>query len=182
MSFPSDAVRVRTGAALLALVMCACGERGADAGDRLDVDSSHALHIADPALMAACDSIDSWIRSAIRTPVNRTDGRYTGTARGATRYGCQIVAADTLQLEATVRPFDTVRDALTRAGWTEELAYSADGPEGSMLGLRDDSRVCVLQHYWEAGSDDERAVVPHAPVPYDLRIECFREAARTSAQ
>lgn len=128
--------------------------------------------------MAACDSIHAWIRGTIPSPVTRTDGRYTGSARGATRYGCQIAAADTLQPEVRQRPFDVVRDALVRQGWTEELTYVADGPEGSMVGLRDDSRVCVLEQYWESGSDDERAVVPHSPIPYDLKVECFREAAR----
>jgi hypothetical protein len=185
MSFPSSTLRARSNVRLtvIALVACvACGDRQGNDGDGLQVDSSNALHIADPALMAACDSIDAWIRSATTASVQRTDGKYTGSTRGATRYGCQIAAADTLQPEAGVRPFDTVRDALMRAGWSEELVYSADGPEGSMLGLRDDSRVCVLQHYWEAGSDDERAAVPHMPMPYDLRVECFREAPRTGTQ
>ena len=166
-------------AALVLLLACnrdapdgSGGERGA-AG----TDSGRALQLADPELFAACDTLEQWVDKVLRGEVARSNGRFTGSARGLTRYGCRLTAADTLAPDVP-RPLESVWQALAMRGWTLDNAYMADGPEGSMLGLRSGSLLCVLQHYWEAASDDERATSPDVPFRYDVEVECYREAAR----
>jgi hypothetical protein len=143
-------------------------------------EGSRALQLADPELYATCDSLDQWVHAVVPRGAQRTNGRFTGTARGATRFGCRITAADTLAPDLPQRPLELVWQNLAARGWTVEQAYVADSPEGSMLGLRSDTVLCVLQHSWQTASDDERAARPDVPVPYELAVECFREAARGS--
>jgi hypothetical protein len=168
---------------LLSGLALAC--RGDDAPDspdavngRAGVDTSRALHIADPQLFAVCDTLGALVDSVTPRPVLRTNGRFTGAALGAVRYGCHITAADTLQPDVAERPLAVVWRSLVARGWSLDQAYVADGPDGSMLGLRHGTTLCVLQHFWETGSDDERVPRPETPFHYEMVVECFREAAR----
>jgi hypothetical protein len=170
-------------AALALLAAAACEprpprDRGAQGDDTSRADSGRALQLADPALYATCDTLEQAVRGVVTRGAQRINGRFTGTARGATRYGCRITAADVLAPDAPQRPLEVVWKGLAGRGWTVEQSYVADGPEGSMLGLRSGSRLCVLQHSWQTGSDDERASRPDVAVPYEIAVECFREAAR----
>jgi hypothetical protein len=169
--------------AVAVLTTAACERR--DARDRAGqgddssrADTGRALQLADPELYATCDSLEQSVRAVVTRGAERTNGRFTGAARGATRYGCRITAADVLSPDAPQRPLEAVWQGLAARGWTVEQAYVADGPEGSMLGLRSGSLLCVLQHSWQTGSDDERAARPDVDVPYEIAVECFREASR----
>lgn len=153
-------------------------ERAGQGDDTSRSDTGRALQLADPELYATCDSLERSVRGVVTRGAERINGRFTGTARGVTRYGCRIIAADVLAPDAPQRPLEVVWKGLAARGWTVEQAYVADGPEGSMLGLRSGSLLCVLQHSWQTGSDDERAGRPDVAVPYDIAVECFREAAR----
>lgn len=145
-------------------------------------DTGRALQLADPALFAACDSIARWFDGMAGGPVERVDGRFTGTVRGAVRYGCRISVADTLQPGVDQRPMERIWQILADRGWQGDPAWEADGPEGAMVGLRDGTVLCVLQQSWFAGSDDERAGTPEQPVRYEMSAECFREPVRTPAR
>jgi hypothetical protein len=177
--------RWAAGVALVLVALSACDRgpgrnRSGQAGDRPGADSGRALQLADPELYATCDSLQQWVR-AVAPRAQRTDGRFTGAARGATRFGCRITASDMLAPDVEQRPLEVVWQSLAARGWTVEQSYVADSPEGSMLGMRSGVTLCVLQHSWQTGSDDERAARPDVPVPYELAVECFREASRQAA-
>jgi hypothetical protein len=181
----SPSLEVRRATALLAsalLALTSCERRDArdptDGEEPSGADSGRALQLADPQLYATCDTLEQSVTAVVTRGAQRTNGRFTGTARGLTRYGCRITAADVLPPEAPQRPLEAVWQGLAARGWTVEQAYVADGPEGSMLGLRSSSLLCVLTHSWQTGSDDERAARPDVAVPYNIEVECFREAAR----
>jgi hypothetical protein len=186
MRWPRSELRRRRWAVAAALVLLGAGacERGpsrdaaGEANHAPRADTGRALQLADPALYATCDSLEQWVRGVVPRGAQRTNGRFTGIARGLTRYGCHITAADVLAPDAPQRPLESVWQNLAARGWTVEQEYVADGPDGSMLGLRSGSVLCVLQHSWQTASDDERAARPDVPVPYELAVECFREASR----
>jgi hypothetical protein len=186
MPLPRAELRRGTGVLAVALVflaLAACERRGPRGGAARDsaasgADSGRALQLADPELYATCDTLEQSVNSVVSGGTQRTNGRFTGIARGLTRYGCRITATDVLPPEAPKRPLEAVWQGLAARDWTVEQAYVADGPEGSMLGLRSGSRLCVLQHSWQVPSDDERAARPDVAVPYNIEVECFREAAR----
>ena len=54
----------------------------------------------------------------------------------------------------------------------------AESSDGAMTGMRSGTLVCVLQHYWQADSDDERVALPTDRYAYNLELECFRDAPR----
>lgn len=170
---------------LLSLIVAAGCQRDADdaapPGGAPGVESPPQVSGEDPQLMMACDSVEEWVRGAITRPVQRIDGEFSGTARGVQRSGCRITATDTLPADLPKRPLELVWQTLAEHGWDVEPSYIADSPEGSMLGMRRESILCVLQHYWATETDDERAAVPDQPAPYDLSVECFREAPGATA-
>lgn len=168
--------------AVLFAACTACADAPAPSPDVRDTarDTATPLEVADPALVQACDSLEQWTRAAATKPVRREDGRFIGV-RGVQRWGCRVVLADTLAPELAERPLDVVQRTLAARGWQHEQDYAADSSEGAMLGMRSGTLVCVLQHYWQSHSDDERAAQPTEPYRYDLELECFREAQRSAS-
>jgi hypothetical protein len=48
---------------------------------------------------------------------------------------------------------DLLGEALTRAGWTPDYHYSADGTDGTMMGYRRNNYLCVVEGRWNGGDD-----------------------------
>jgi hypothetical protein len=144
-------------------------------------DTARAIGRADPQLTAVCDTLGEWLRASMAREPESTYGRFTGSIRGTTRHGCRFAAVDTLPPDPPLLPLDRVWEEMSTRGWTLEPAYTAEGPEGRMAGMRRGTILCVLQHYWDVGSDDERAAQRVTAFRYDVRIECFREAPRSPA-
>lgn len=182
----SDASRRRcaVAAGLMVLLLPACDRQR---GDEEQVppgaagDTARAIERADPQLTAVCDTLGEWLRMGMAREPESTYGRFTGSIRGTIRHGCRFTAVDTLPPDPPLLPLDRVWEEMSTRGWTLEPAYTAEGPEGRMAGMRRGTILCVLQHYWDVGSDDERAAQWVTPSRYDVRIECFREARRTPA-
>lgn len=158
----------------------ACDRAGREPADEtsaaaIDDEPSGAT---DAELAAACDSVGMWLRETVAAEFEETRGPYTGSVHAASRHGCRFQAADTLDAEAPQRSLDRVWYILAEHGWSTEEAYTAEATEGRMAGMRRGSILCVLQHYWDIGSDDERAADWLGAVPYHVRVECFRDAPR----
>lgn len=136
---------------------------------------------ADAELAAACDTIARRLRDVMVGNVDEARGRYTGSIRGVERDGCHFTATDTLNADAPQRPLEAVWLELAEQGWVVDQAYAAEETEGRMVGMRTGSILCVLQHYWDVPSDDDRASDWLGPVAYHVRAECFRESARRPA-
>lgn len=139
------------------------------------------LKRVDPALASACDSVGHWLRGSLGEAVDETRGRYTGSVRGVTRHGCSVAATTTLG-PGEARPLESVWQTLAQQGWVVDEAYRVEATEGRMTGLRSGSTLCVLQHYWDVASDDERAEAWLGPVEYHVRVECFRDDAPDPAR
>jgi hypothetical protein len=143
-------------------------------------DNVHPLAVADPELAAACDTLEQLLGSAMPGRTTSHRGSFAHGVQASVRYGCSLAAADTLQADTPVRPLDRAWTLLEQRAWSVDPAWVAEGPEGRMAGFRRGSLLCVLQHFWNVGSDDERAADWATPVWYEARVECFREPPRTS--
>ena len=163
---------------LLALLLLAACNPSAPAPPSTTADSANPIQVADPELFAVCDSLERWTRAAGGRDVHRSDGQFTGAVRPLPRWGCQLVMRDTLTADSTARPLDLVRTHLTARNWSIEQDFVAESSEGTMVGLRNATLVCVLQHYWNADTDDERAAATGERYAYNLELECFRDAPR----
>lgn len=163
------------------LTLAAC-DRAAQTGrdDDVPADATGAGRI-DAELTAACDTIARRLRDVMVGAVDEERGRYTGSIRGTERDGCHFTAVDTLNADAPQRPLEAVWMALADQGWVVDQAYAAEETEGRMVGMRNASILCVLQHYWDVPSDDDRATHWLGPVAYNVRVECFRESSRRPA-
>jgi hypothetical protein len=173
-------------AAATCLLLAACeGSRPAPepAATAAIEDSAHHLRPADPELAVACDTVHQLLAAAMAdAELHGSWGPFTGSLHGDPRHGCTFSAADSLPPDLPARPLDRVWGQLETRGWQPVHAYSADGPEGRLAGVRRGTILCVLQHFWDAGSDDERAAVWTSPMWYQVRAECSRDVRRDTAQ
>ncbi len=54
----------------------------------------------------------------------------------------------------------TLEAALTARGWIRDIAYDADGPDGTSFALRSREALCVIQGNWDGGDDADSTYVP----------------------
>lgn len=179
MAWTRDRGRRFVAVVLCCLAATACDRPGQTPhpDDDAHVEDRGPLGRTDPDLAAACDSIGHWLRRNLGEAVDETRGGYTGSVRGVARHGCSFTATATLE-PGQPRPLESVWQTLAEQGWVVDEAYTVEATEGRMIGMRSGSILCVLQHYWDVASDDERAAAWLGPVEYHVRAECFRDAAR----
>ncbi len=137
-----------------------------------------------PAVSAACDSAAGIVRAELSLKPDRRDGDFHDTPRGTPRNGCRLTAQGSFKAlpEKSSGPVDIVFAAFTRHGWRTDLRYSADGPDGSDVGMRRRDVLCLVTGSWEGGDDSD--TVTRAPTAaediYELVVECAREVASSS--
>jgi len=95
-------------------------------------------------------------------------------ARGSQqRTGCRVSGRD--DSDRIAAPVEMLVEAMQAEGWQALLAYQADGPDGSLVGLVLGETLCIVRGSWDGGDDSDTTYVP-AP-GYDLEISCFRRTA-----
>lgn len=55
---------------------------------------------------------------------------------------------------------ERIAEALQRAGWAEDMVYSADGPDGTSFAYVCREALCVVQASWDGGDDTDTTYVP----------------------
>lgn len=63
-----------------------------------------------------------------------------------------------------------IGNALTSAGWGHQDGYSADGPDGTVMGFRTGKFLAVVEGRWDGGDDSDTTYVP-AP-GCELTVTC----------
>jgi hypothetical protein len=133
----------------------------------LDASKSGATPTAAyPSLRAACDLVQQAMGDWLRARVKRTDSvGFENEFVGAHRTGCELKATGSFTSVRTdtsasrTNEGDLV-DALGTAGWVEIPRYSADGPDGSISGMRSRETVCIFAWSWDGGDDSDSTYVP----------------------
>lgn len=131
---------------------------------------AEALPKAD--LAAVCDTVAAWLDRVWPASAVRMDTDYRDHFAGLQRHGCAVSlrgGPDTPGGD----PKAALESFLTDRGWTPDLRYSADGPDGSMVGMRQGASLCALQLERTGGDDSTAEPPPLAHRPYTFRIECF---------
>jgi hypothetical protein len=57
-------------------------------------------------------------------------------------------------------PVDPLESALLARGWVMAYGYSADGTDGTVLGLRSRDILCVIEGRWDGGDATDSTYVP----------------------
>jgi hypothetical protein len=130
---------------------------------------------------AACESASSMMREALGLAVRREDGAYQDSFRHTARVGCRLSANATAQTAGIAKdPVGTLQQTFARRGWRFDQRYGADGPDGSLIGMRYRDIMCLVNGQWDGGDDSEPDSVSAARAPdpsYAVQIECARDVA-----
>jgi hypothetical protein len=115
-----------------------------------------------PTFDIARDSIGAIVRRSVSPtePAARVGG---GPVRFKYWYAADSVDGWAFHIEVTdtsVCPDSRVENALQEAGWAPAYGYSADGPDGSVMGFVTKRFLCVVEGRWDGGDDSDSTYVP----------------------
>jgi Cu(I)/Ag(I) efflux system membrane protein CusA/SilA len=119
-----------------------------------------------------CDSIAQTVTSMPSVTGVRTDTviRDHRTERAAS--GCQARFTGSMAaFQKTGTPDELLRSLLPAHGWTEDLWYAADGPDGTAFALRHGAALCLFRGRWDGGDDADPSYVPSDR--YELIVGCM---------
>jgi len=68
-------------------------------------------------------------------------------------------------------PDEQLRSGLAARGWTEDIRYGADGPDGTAFAFRHNRAICFVDATWDGGDDADPSYVPSDR--YTLRVRCL---------
>ena len=136
-------------------------------------EQEHAQPTIDYATFeVARDSIGAIVRRAVNSanPAIRMSGgpvrfTYWYVADSADGWAFRIAVADTSEC-----PNEPVGSALQAAGWAPNYTYSADGPDGSVMGFVTKRFLCVVEGHWEGGDGSDSTYVP--PPGCEATVTC----------
>jgi hypothetical protein len=112
-------------------------------------------------LEAARDTIDAVVHhaaggtQAVRVTLDRARFRYWYAPDSASGWAFHVEVADT-----TTCPYDVIGAGLMTRGWTPFWDYSADGPDGTVMGYVTPKYLCVIEGSWDGGDDCDPTYVP----------------------
>lgn len=171
---PNASVRFRR-AGLAGLIVLAAGCTAAGpgltrAGPGAPRDSLRRADLP-PTVWAVRDTIDRMLSSHRGMTVVRLSGRFEGP------FGDSITSCRLL-VHGTFSPKPPYNDAIKlieryfeRAGWTSDGECAADGPDGTLWGVRRGGVRCLVDGRWEGGDDSDTTYVPRPE--YDVTVDCL---------
>jgi len=130
-----------------------------------------------------CDSATAIAREALALDVRRQDGVFNDSFSHDRRIGCRLLARGSFRALGDVNdPVDAVMKVFQRHGWYTDARISADGPDGSDVGVRRREMVCIILGRWEGGDDDDTTTHPLTPGGdrFDVIVECAHESVNNA--
>lgn len=171
---PNAWVRFRraglAGLVVLGVGCAATGPQLAPAGPGAPRESLRRADLP-PAVWAVRDTIQRVLSSHRGMTIARLSGRFEN-AFGDTITSCR------LQIHGRFSPKPPYNDAIKlleryfeRAGWKNDGECSADGPDGTVWGVRRGGVRCLVEGRWEGGDDSDTTFVPS--LEYDVTVDCL---------
>lgn len=93
--------------------------------------------------------------TAIHVSSGPTRFKYWYTQDSASGYEVRVVVTDTSSCLSA-----EVERLLTTRGWVASNGYSADGPDGTVIGFVTRKYLCVLEGRWDGGDASDSTYVP----------------------
>jgi hypothetical protein len=129
-------------------------------------------------LHATCDSAIVIARKALALDIRREEGRYFDSFGDTPRIGCRLTGQGSFRaLPNSSEPVGLLSEAFKQHGWKPDLRFSADGPDGSDVGMRRRDMLCLVIGRWNGG-DDTEDTVPRPPTEEENRFDAIVECAR----
>jgi hypothetical protein len=134
--------------------------RAAAAADsRVDVAARSACIVGDTLLRRLPGTVSHW------SPAIAFDSLWN---RATTRWACRVAALGVVP--AGYEPIDSVLHWLTERGWLDRTTISADGPDGTIRGVRRDGVTCLVEGRWDGGDDADTTYVPSDTL--EIHVAC----------
>jgi len=126
----------------------------------------------DVAAQTACIVGDTLLRRLPGTVVHWPAGIAFDSLwnRATTRWACRVAATGVVP--AGYEPIDSVLRWLAERGWLDRTTISADGPDGTIQGLRRDGVTCLVEGRWDGGDDADTTYVPSDTL--EVHVACTR--------
>ena len=101
------------------------------------------------------------------------DSLWPGPVR---RMACRVVAAG--HQPRNYASVDSLIAWLKARGWSNQVTFSADGPDGTVQGVRRRSVSCLVEGRWDGGDDSDTTYVPTDTI--EVHFSCTRLIAADS--
>jgi hypothetical protein len=175
---PDAAVRFRraglAGLIVLAAGCAAAGPSLAPAGPGAPRDSLRRADLP-PMVWAVRDTIQRMLSSRRGMTVVRLSGRFEDPFGGGIT-SCRLMIHGRFRMKP---PYDDAIKLLERyferAGWKSDEECSADGPDGTVWGVRRGGVRCLVEGRWEGEDDSDTTYVPRPE--YDVTVDCLPDHA-----
>lgn len=124
-------------------------------------------------LSSACASLKPLLEKALKIPLQLEYPAIVEEPFAAPdiqkHYGCKITGVD--ETDRGIDPMSEIDKRLRENGWVVNWDYSADGPDGSVVGYKKNGIKCIVTGSWDGGDDTDPSYIP---VPgYKIEIICF---------
>lgn len=137
---------------------------------------------------AACDALEPRVRAAFPNTTRDTVRRRNGVPfeywyAKVTGTGCRIEVRGSFdQTVEDDNPMGRLWSMFERMGWVTGASYSADGPDGSVIGFYSRETLCTTEGRWDGGDDSEEELeaIPPGAVDshwYEFDITCVPRRA-----
>ncbi len=124
---------------------------------------------------ATCDLVLEFIPDFPGLVLSSRDTLATDTFTGERLPGCSLrLTGPSADLSFRNTPHSVLRRELPQAGWLSVVERMADGPDGTVFGMRKNSILCLISAEWDGGDDSDPDYVPENR--YELVISCFEES------
>jgi hypothetical protein len=151
----------------------AASDSAAAAMARAAADSVRAATAITVQSVRVRDWLDSLLAATPGVKVERTEGPFPDHRSGKEADGAGLAVRGTFgALHGAPEPTALLNQRLRDAGWQEDIAYSADGPDGTTFAMRKDGILCFVEGRWDGGDATDPANPP--PDDYTVTIQCTR--------
>ena len=140
--------------------------------DSLVARDSLARSALPAAVWAARDSIAARFAGHRHVTVARSSGRFEDPLGRRLITTCRLTIVGSFA--TTPRPRDAgslIEAYLARTRWKPDEECSADGPDGTMRGMRRDGVRCLVQGRWDGGDATDTTYVPRPE--YEVIVDCL---------
>ena len=121
---------------------------------------------------AGCSIVERLLSEFPTHAVDRWEGEVQDYRTGRAGPGCRVeMQGSAAAFQESDPPAVALREKFAELGWLEDLAYGADGPDGSAFAFRKGVVLCVFRAHWDGGDDSDPSYVPEDR--YDIEVDCL---------
>jgi hypothetical protein len=121
---------------------------------------------------AGCAAVERILADFPTLAIGRSDGEVHDYRTGEAGLGCRVeMKGSAAAFRESGQPDVALREEFAKLGWTEDLAYAADGPDGSAFAFRSGPVRCFFRAHWDGGDDSDPTYVPEDR--YEIEVDCL---------